>query len=269
MYEVPKAKGGGTRKTTIRDARKHGWYPSVTSILKIVDKPFLNAWIANQAIEACMKVSENKVAYIIDASGGMDMIPLTESDLPEIKRLSDEVSKEAREKGTEYHRAIEKVMGDYAAGKSHNLHGLPRSTYEALLVLFRKHRLKPTALEKSFANKRYGYGGRVDFEGTGRIRDDFTKSIDGQHRMCTIDYKTQNTKGKGTFVTYGETKCQLAAYAAGTGRAMADLGTIFIDTSMDGNVELVYHPDNDQYFIDFLAAFRLWKTETLGKNYEV
>jgi hypothetical protein len=31
----------------------------------------------------------------------------------------------------------------------------------------------------------------------------------------------------------------------------------------------VYHPDNDQYFIDFLAAFRLWKTETLGKNYEV
>ena len=61
MYEVPKAKGGGTRKTTIRDARKHGWYPSVTSILKIVDKPFLNAWIANQAIEACIEVSQHKI----------------------------------------------------------------------------------------------------------------------------------------------------------------------------------------------------------------
>ncbi len=38
VFEVPKAKGGGTRPTTIADARKLNLYPSVTTVLSVLAK---------------------------------------------------------------------------------------------------------------------------------------------------------------------------------------------------------------------------------------
>jgi len=262
MYDIEKVKGG-KRKTTIRDARKYGWFPSVTSILKIVDKPFLNAWIANQAIEACMKVSQNKLDHLLD--NGHDPLPLTDSDLPEIRRLSDEVSKTAREKGQRVHREIERIVRSLAEGKIMRPEdsSLDRLTFLAFLDVYRNHTLRARLVEHSFANKRYGFGGRLDWAGTGHIRP-----TDNRIRTTYLDYKTQNTKGKGEFTVYAETPCQLAAYAYGTGRSYADLGTVFIDTSIEGNVQLIYHPDNDDYFYAFLEAFRVWKGP-LGKKYQV
>ena len=47
MHEVP-AKKGGMKKTTLREAREFGLLPSVTSIQKIIAKPHLQTWIAEQ-----------------------------------------------------------------------------------------------------------------------------------------------------------------------------------------------------------------------------
>ena len=51
VFEVPKAKGGGTRPTTIADARKLNLYPSVTTVLSVLAKPSLDDWKLQQVAE--------------------------------------------------------------------------------------------------------------------------------------------------------------------------------------------------------------------------
>ena len=53
VFEVPKAKGGGMRATTIADARKLGLYPSVTTVLGVLDKPQLTDWKLSQVSNWC------------------------------------------------------------------------------------------------------------------------------------------------------------------------------------------------------------------------
>ena len=50
-FEVPKAKGGGMRATTLADARKLGLYPSVTTIMGVMAKPQLDDWKLQQVAE--------------------------------------------------------------------------------------------------------------------------------------------------------------------------------------------------------------------------
>lgn len=49
-----KGKKGEMRDVTVRDARKMGLYPSVTNIIRILDKPSLNSWREEQAILAAL-----------------------------------------------------------------------------------------------------------------------------------------------------------------------------------------------------------------------
>ena len=44
MHWVKRASGEGTRPTTLADARKLDLLPSVTTILRTLDKPPLNRW---------------------------------------------------------------------------------------------------------------------------------------------------------------------------------------------------------------------------------
>lgn len=53
-FEIPKADGKGTRSPTIADARKFGLLPSVTTILKVINKPELINWIVEQAVLAVL-----------------------------------------------------------------------------------------------------------------------------------------------------------------------------------------------------------------------
>ena len=46
QHFVP-SKNGKLRASTLRDARKHGWMPSVTSVLDIMAKPGLDQWKIN------------------------------------------------------------------------------------------------------------------------------------------------------------------------------------------------------------------------------
>lgn len=49
-----KDKKGQMRDVDVRDARKMGLYPSVTNVIRILDKPQLNAWREEQAILAAL-----------------------------------------------------------------------------------------------------------------------------------------------------------------------------------------------------------------------
>ncbi len=53
-YAGKRGKNGETRKTTLRDARKVNAFPSVTNILGVLHKDFLEAYKVNQAILAAL-----------------------------------------------------------------------------------------------------------------------------------------------------------------------------------------------------------------------
>jgi len=53
-------KNGNFRNTTVADARKMLLYPSVTSILSILDKPQLTNWKIEQAIMACLTLPKEE-----------------------------------------------------------------------------------------------------------------------------------------------------------------------------------------------------------------
>jgi len=47
-------KNGKIRSTTLRDARSEGWYPSVTTIMKVLASPELDKWKQQQVLLASM-----------------------------------------------------------------------------------------------------------------------------------------------------------------------------------------------------------------------
>ena len=50
MHTMPLAKGDGERNTTLRDAKKLGLYPSVTTLLGLFAKPGLDRWKQDQLL---------------------------------------------------------------------------------------------------------------------------------------------------------------------------------------------------------------------------
>lgn len=96
-HTVPKKEGGGTRPTTLADARKLNLVPSVTSIIQLLDKPALNAWKIEQSVLAVVTAKRNE----------------GETDDAFVKRVLQEEKQQeqeaqvARDKGTEIHDCIE------------------------------------------------------------------------------------------------------------------------------------------------------------------
>ena len=85
---------GNVRNTNLRDARKYGYVPSVTTILGVAAKPSLENWKVNQAINAALALEkwdeETDTQFLFRC-----------------KEYSRSVGKEAAEKGTIIHAMIE------------------------------------------------------------------------------------------------------------------------------------------------------------------
>ena len=97
-YEVPYADPRkGMRKATIKDARKHGWGPGVTGIIREKSSPQLDNWKQEQAIRA-----------------GRSVIQLPdENDDDWLSRAREEANRigiEASTKGTSIHAEIERAI---------------------------------------------------------------------------------------------------------------------------------------------------------------
>src|SRR5688572_11137517 len=92
-YEVM-AKNGSMRPATLRDARKFGWYPGVTSIIKCAAAPGLETWKQNQVLMAALTLPRVEGET-------------SESLCQRIMRDSGEQARKARDKGPEIHAAIQ------------------------------------------------------------------------------------------------------------------------------------------------------------------
>jgi hypothetical protein len=176
VFEVT-AKNGNPRTPTIADAKKNGWKPSVTTILKVLDKPILTTWKIEQAILS---------ALTLQREAG-------ESDTAFAERIakdSQEEGRQAADLGSEIHKAIEMYLAT----------GIFADAYKKYLVSFESYlaTLEGKPESEVFANGN-GYAGRADL------------LITGKDGITVLDYKTQKFKdGKATF--YEEWGMQLAAY---------------------------------------------------------
>lgn len=229
---VERADGKGTRSTHKGDAKKHGWLPSVTSILKAADKPALTAWKIEQA---CLAIATST------PTDGEGIDAFIKCVLHE-ERQQDQEAKAAYELGGRIHNEIEQALID-----------APWDTSLAQYVdpVLEQVRGMGAVLktEQVVVNESIGYAGRFDA---------LLESHDG---LIVLDFKC--TKSIPEKSPWPEHKMQLGAYAAAlgnTGDQRITTANVYISTIEPGKV-VVHRNDDwlDDYTLGFIPLAHYWQ----------
>lgn len=200
-----KNKEGHQRPTTLRDARKLGLVPSVTTIIKCAASPGLEAWKLQQMMLAALTLPRAPEES-------------EESFISRIQTDSKEQAKMAAERGSEVHAALESFFETRHV-----------TTKFAEAVLGTEGEIAKVfgdmewSTEKSFAMS--GFGGKVDLH-----------SKDGQG--VVIDFKTKEFTSETMDKAQGfdEHLMQLAAYRVGLEIPQARCANVFVSVTQPGLV---------------------------------
>lgn len=208
-YETPYADPSkGMRRATIADARKHGWLPSVTTVLDILDKPALNRWKVGQAVEA---------TYGKHKAEGTSLTKFMNRCIWD----ADKVAREARERGSRVHDHIEKYLLGCTTGFSNDDYKIVQAVGN--FTCQEAPQSNDWRIEEYFGDKR-GFGGKVDFS---------AKPI-----PLVMDYKSKEFTSEdieaGKIKGWPEQCRQLAAYANGLGIPKAKLINVFVSVTEPG-----------------------------------
>lgn len=229
-HKVPRKKPGKDgsleRATTIRDARQHGWLPSPSGIIGLLEKRGLYGWHADKMYEACF----GRPA----AAWDKDEIYAT------YKRLLEVASKE----GTRIHALIEKaIANDLWPQDQHDweiVDGAVRDSFELIPDGWQ---------EETLASVELGYGGTVDR---------YTKVDEGR----VLDYKTTDKVGEkwDNLRLWDSHYMQLAAYRQLIGRPNARCWIDYLSTSFPGKRKLIEAPQDklDEGWEKFQALQKVW-----------
>ena len=217
-FEVPYADASkGMRPTTLRDAKKLGLIPSVTTILKVLDKPALTAWKIEQAVLAVLttpKLADEPLDAFIKRVLTTD-------------KEQDAEAAKARELGTRIHDELESTLnGNPLANPELDPFVMP--AYKATVELG-----KVLATEKIMVGE--GYAGRLD------------AILDG-NEITVVDFKTTKTLPKESWT---EHRLQLAAYAKALGNTNGkriNTANIYISTVEAGKIVVCQNPDWQETF---------------------
>jgi hypothetical protein len=234
VYEI-KGANGLYRPTTLRDARKHGFLPSVTSILAMEAKPMLVRWQIEQALMSAITLPR---------------LP-NESDDSFITRAREDSQEQARKaaaKGTHIHAVIQGAF-----------EGRPAPPEEAVYVravtavLDMRYGPQDWETEQSFSHRDLGYGGKSDLKCPVAVVD--------------IKCKDFGEDAKVDKLAYPEHCSQLAAYRTGHKLPPHSFCTnLFVSTRIPGLVLMKEWTPEEA--LDGLYAFaclhRLWMVR---KNY--
>lgn len=228
-YEVERADGQGKRPTTLRDARKLGLLPSVTTILQVLRKPALEAWLTEQACLAVLtapKLPDEQLDAFVER-------------VLHTEKQQDAESQKARDLGTDIHNAIEQSLGGFPV--------------EARLVPFVEPVVKkalefgrPTATEKIIVGS--GYAGKTDL------------ICETDTLITVLDFKTCKKLPKQS---WDEHLLQLSAYAAGLGNTGSKLlitANIYITTAIPSEIAVFTHQGWQETFErGFKPLLQHWK----------
>jgi hypothetical protein len=183
----------GERPTTLRDARKLGLLPSVTTINGQLSKAGLNSWLQQQVLLAALTLPRSE----------------GESEqewLARVMQDSKATGREAAERGTAIHAVIEEYFEQkYMPNKPSYLDAIDKTLIDAF-----GSQLWLT--EKSFGHP-LGFGGKCDLMSTSGF---------------VVDFKTKETDLDKVDV-YFEHEMQLAAYREGLGVPTARCAIVFVN----------------------------------------
>ena len=233
-YEVKK-KDGGMRATTLRDARKHGWVPSVTTVMDIVGKPGLELWKVNKAIESALTVTRL----------------VTETDAELSKRIlahSKQESEQAAKRGVRIHNELELFF------RKGCIHSSNMGTYESDIrkicdatksLLDVNCGEQGWISEKSFCHKELGYGGKIDL----------------YSKEWVIDFKTKDSIEDKKQLAFDSMAHQLVGYSRGLYGENRRMANVFISADNPGHVMFHEWPQDkhELYWNVFTSALDLWK----------
>lgn len=222
-YELPKKDGSGMKSPTLADAKKLGLYPSVTTILKVLDKPALTAWRIEQAVLAAV-TSPQKPGESIDEF------------IHRVLHKEEQHEKEAenaRNLGTDIHAALDDALNGRQIADDLRVYVEP--VLEACKAF---GKLEHT--EKLVANSGIKYAGRCDaiFEN------------------AVIDFKTTKKLPKEC---HKEHRQQLAAYEKCFCDKERDCYNIYISTTEPGKIAVCKVEDKRAAYSAFLNLFSVWQ----------
>ena len=231
-YTIERADGKGMRNTTLRDAKKLGLLPSVTTILGVAAKPGLQNWLQQQAILAALTLPRNE--------GESE-----EDYLDRVLNDSKAQGRDAADRGTHIHGVLESFFDQVL------LPEVPeycRNAENALKAAFGS-RLWVT--EKSGSHE-LGFAGKVDLHAKG----DKVKGI----VPVVADFKTKEVP-LDKVVPYDEHIMQMAAYREMLGLEHARCGIMFIN-GLTNEVKLCEIPEDElqkglKCFFHLLRFFQL------------
>jgi hypothetical protein len=232
MHEVPNAKGDGTRNATLRDARKLNLYPSVTTILRVIDKPALMTWKMQQAVLSAIRNPRTA----------------NESEDYWMKRVlagADEETSQAADLGSRIHDALEAATAQQPWDES------LREYVNPVLAWYEENGVFIGKREIVVVDQEDGFAGRVDVL--------FKK--DGVYGVA--DYKTRKTTPGKPVTPYDGQSLQLAAYAKafyGVKRLpKVRAVNIYISTTEPGRVEIYEHENIAEEYEAFKAVAHIWR----------
>jgi len=250
MYTIT-GSNGNERPTTLRDARKHGLVPGVTTITNMMPSFGLQRWGKTNILHAGLTLPPLPVecGEKCKACGRAPLVKV--DDFAERVIADAEAQSEAaKARGSELHGDLEKAM----RGEEHG-HLRHVAAVVGELTLHSIHILQAEA-EKSFASPA-GYGGKVDAHS---IRDNWVVDFKTKEKI-TGDQLT----GRG--LVYDEHAQQLSAYRFGLGMPTARCYNVFVGVQ-DCRVVVVEHQPEalQRGWTMFLLCLKLWQ---LKNNYMV
>lgn len=230
-YEIVGA-NGKQRPTTLRDARKLGLVPSVTTILRVMAAPGLEQWKRNNLLLSALTAPPRTT----DES---------EDDwIARIVRDADEQAAKARELGTDIHGAIERLIKRQPYGYKEHAEG----AVDCVMRLFDID-LDDLSAEHSFAHP-LGFGGKLDVHSTV-----------GCGMVCDFKSKPFSLGDVGKKLAWDEHVIQLAAYRVGVGIPNARCVNVFVSTTTPW-LSVVHEWTQDELqrgWQIFECLLRLWK----------
>lgn len=229
-YEQPKKDGSGNRPTTLRDARKLKLLPSVTTILRVLDKPALTYWLIEQAVLTAV-TAPRLPDEALDAF--IERVLHTE-------RQQDAESQKARDLGTDVHAAIEQAV----SGKSWDI---SLGAFVAPVLEALKPFGEMIATEKIVVGN--GYAGKTDYLARG---GGFT---------TMVDFKTG--KKLPPKESYPEHRIQLGGYIAALEidqpYQIYRSVNIYINTTTPGEIKVFENIGWREEAECFMHLFKVWQ----------
>lgn len=184
-------KKGEIKNTTLREARKEGWVPSVTHILSLAYKSGLENWKQEQTILACLTMPR------IENEPEADYIARLKAD-------SKAQAQKAAARGTEIHGWVEQGFRLECPPEGQPFY------VSAIKTIVAECGHRSWSTEKSFATDRYG--GKIDLQNVDYL----------------IDIKTTE-KDVADLTTWPEHAQQLSAYDRGLGNPGRKCGILYIN----------------------------------------